>query len=514
MSCPFFLELGKMLTRQLVRSGQRLLSKNAGILASNGVVGRSTLNSTLNWTGAKHLSQKASSCGILKSVTRGRWFSTANNVLRNAAAGARIIDEAALKLDSSGIPLAAKDVKTSKYVAYWLIGTSGLVFGIVILGGLTRLTESGLSITEWKPILGALPPLSQKEWEEEFAKYRESPEFMELNSHINLDEFKFIFFMEWFHRLWGRAIGVIFVMPALYFAATKRTSSHINKRLLFLSGLLGLQGFVGWWMVKSGLDKEQLEIRQSKPTVSQYRLTTHLGAAFFLYMGMMWAGWEILRELKWLKNPARALEAFKKLESPAIIPIRRVAVGLTALTFVTAMSGGMVAGLDAGLLYPTFPHMGEHWIPPKRELFEDRFARKEDKSDMWWRNMLENPVTVQLNHRILATITFTAILVAHIYCNRRKQIVPRNADITMKAMMGVLTCQVTLGALALWYYVPISIASMHQGGALALLTLSLLFTAQLKAPRAPIRSTISKLHAQQLKSGSKVIQEAAKHVSK
>lgn len=498
----------RIVGRQLCGSGIRLSSRqNARSLFNNGVSMIEKSSASM----ARYSTRAPLAASIL-NATRTRGFSTIKTLKNAAATGAKIIDEAALKMDATGIPLAAKDVKTSKYVAYWLIGTSGLVFGIVILGGLTRLTESGLSITEWKPILGALPPMSQAEWEEEFAKYRESPEFMELNSHINLDEFKFIFFMEWFHRLWGRAIGVIFVMPALYFVATKRTSAHVNRRLLFLSGLLGLQGFVGWWMVKSGLDKEQLEARQSKPTVSQYRLTTHLGAAFFLYMGMLWTGWEILRELKWLKNPAKALEAFKKLESSKIVGIRKVAVGLTALTFITAMSGGMVAGLDAGLVYPTFPHMGEHWIPPARELFEDRYARKEDKSDKWWRNMLENPVTVQLNHRILATITFTAILVAHIYCNRRKQIVPRNADITMKAMMGVLTCQVTLGALALWYYVPISVASMHQGGALALLTLSLLFAAQLRAPRLPIRNTISKLHQQQLKSGSKIIQEASKQV--
>ncbi|KAL3234611.1 Cytochrome c oxidase assembly protein COX15 [Nakaseomyces bracarensis] len=499
----------RIMSRQLCGAGVRLSTRqNARSLLSNGtaLIERNSLSIS------RQFSSKSPLALSLLNANRSRSFSSIKTLRNIAATGAKIIDEAAIKMDATGIPLAAKDVKTSKYVAYWLIGTSGLVFGIVILGGLTRLTESGLSITEWRPILGALPPLSQAEWEEEFAKYRESPEFMELNSHINLDEFKFIFFMEWFHRLWGRAIGGIFVLPALYFVVTKKTSGHVNKRLLFLSGLLGLQGFVGWWMVKSGLDKEQLEARQSKPTVSQYRLTTHLGAAFLLYMGMLWTGWEILRELKWLKNPAKALEAFKKLESSNITPIRKVAIALTALTFITAMSGGMVAGLDAGLVYPTFPQMGEHIIPPSRELFEDRYARKEDKSDKWWRNMLENPVTVQLNHRILATVTFAAILAAHIYCNKRKYIVPRNADITMKAMMGVLAVQVTLGALAVLYYVPISIASMHQGGALALLTLSLLFAAQLRAPRLPIRNTISKLHQQQLKAGSKIIQEASKQV--
>lgn len=166
-------------------------------------------------------------------------------------------------------------LNSSKWVGYWLIGTSGLVFGIVVLGGLTRLTESGLSITEWRPVTGTLPPMNQQEWEEEFEKYKESPEFKQLNSHIDLDEFKFIFFMEWIHRLWGRAIGAVILFPAVYFMATRKTSGRVNKRLVGLLALLGFQGFIGWWMVKSGLDQEQLEARKSKPTVSQYRLTTH-----------------------------------------------------------------------------------------------------------------------------------------------------------------------------------------------------------------------------------------------
>ena len=287
-------------------------------------------------------------------------------------------------------------LNSSKVVGYWLVGTSILVFGIVVLGGLTRLTESGLSITEWKPVTGTIPPLNQQEWEEAFSKYKESPEFKQLNSHITLDEFKFIFFMEWVHRLWGRAIGMVFILPAVYFAAAKKTSPRVNKRLFGLAALLGLQGFIGWWMVKSGLDQEQLEERKSKPTVSQYRLTTHLGTAFMLYMGMLWTGFEILKESKWVKNPSEALVHFSKLENPALAPLRRTSLGLLALTFITAMSGGLVAGLDAGLIYNTFPHMGDDWVPSKRELFDDNFARKEDRSDMFWRNMLENPTTCLL----------------------------------------------------------------------------------------------------------------------
>lgn len=400
-------------------------------------------------------------------------------------------------------------LNSSKASGYWLVGTSGLVFGIVVLGGLTRLTESGLSITEWKPVTGTIPPLNQQEWEEEFSKYKESPEFLQLNSHITLDEFKFIFFMEWVHRLWGRSIGVIFVLPALYFSISRKTSAHVNRRLFGLASLLGIQGFIGWWMVKSGLDQGQLDERKSKPTVSQYRLTTHLGAAFFLYMGMLWTGLEILRESKWVKDPVKALELFSKLDNPSLKPLRRSSLGVLALTFITAMSGGLVAGLDAGLIYNTFPHMGDEWIPSGRELMDETFARKEDKSDLVWRNMFENPTTVQLNHRILAMTTFFSVFALHMYCNKNKHIIPTSINRSVHVMMGLVTLQATLGILTLIYLVPISLASAHQAGALALLTGSLAVAAQLRKPRMPIRLLIGNLYTQQ-KSGSKILSEVSK----
>lgn len=404
-------------------------------------------------------------------------------------------------------------INSSNAVGYWLIGTSGLVFGIVVLGGLTRLTESGLSITEWKPVTGAIPPLNQAEWEEEFSKYKESPEFKQLNSHITLEEFKFIFFMEWAHRLWGRTIGLVMLAPAAYFALTKKTSGRVNNRLVILTLLLGLQGAIGWWMVKSGLDQDQLEERRSKPTVSQYRLTTHLAAAFVLYMGMIWTGLEILRENRWVKDPKKAMELFQQLDNPALKPLRRMSLGLIALTFVTAMSGGLVAGLDAGLIYNTFPHMGDDIIPSKRELFDDNFARKEDKSDKFWRNMLENPTTVQLNHRILATTTFFAVLATHMYALRVKHIVPKSVNKGIHGLMGFVSLQVTLGICTLIWLVPISLASAHQAGALALLTSSLIVASRLRKPRAQVRILTTGLYAQQLKqpqSKSKILSEVSK----
>lgn len=473
--------------------------------------------SLLAGTGAKLLT-KSSYTISRNALCNLRRFATQRpkgiNILRNSVCQRSLVrpfSASSMIKQAEAVSVPKTLLNSSNVVGYWLIGTSGLVFGIVVLGGLTRLTESGLSITEWKPVTGALPPMNQADWEEEFRKYKESPEFKQLNSHIDLDEFKFIFFMEWIHRLWGRAIGAVFLLPAVYFAATRKTSGHVNRRLFGLSLLLGLQGFVGWWMVKSGLDPAQLEERKSKPTVSQYRLTAHLGMAFLLYMGMIFTGFEILKENKWMKNPAKALELFKMTDSPSLGPLRKISVAVLALTFVTAMSGGMVAGLDAGWIYNTFPKMGENWFPSSRELMDPQFARKEDNSDIWWRNMLENPTTVQLNHRILAITTFCSVFALHMYCSRHKSIIPKSADRTVKAMMGLVTIQAGLGIATLVYLVPISLASLHQAGSLALFTSAIIFVAQLKKVRIPTKILISGLYVQQLKkSGSKIITKASK----
>lgn len=226
---------------------------------------------------------------------------------------------------------------------------------------------------------------------------------------------------------------------------------------------------------------------------------------------MIWTGFEILKERKWVQNPAKALEAFKLLDSKALGPARRLSLGLLALSFLTAMSGGMVAGLDAGWIYNTFPKMGDTWVPSSRELMDPNFARKEDKSDLWWRNMLENPATVQLNHRILGITTFCAVLAVHSYCSRRKAAVPKMADRTIKAMMGIVTMQVGLGIATLVYLVPISLASIHQAGALALFTSAIIFAAQLRKPRVPMKILVSGLYVQQSKqAGSKILSEASK----
>lgn len=393
-------------------------------------------------------------------------------------------------------------VVSSKVTGYWLVCTSGLIFGIVVIGGLTRLTESGLSITEWKPVTGAIPPLNEQEWQEEFDKYKESPEFKQLNSHITLEEFKFIFSMEWGHRLLGRCIGMFFILPAIYFWKTKKFSPHVTRRVVGLTGLLGLQGAIGWWMVKSGLDEEQLAERKSKPTVSPYRLTAHLGAAFLMYLGVLWTAFEIFQENNLIKtmksNPDKVTLLLAKLNSPALNKTRKISTGLLALTFLTAMSGGMVAGLDAGLIYNTFPHMGEDYVPSYNELMSPVFARKEDLSDLWWRNLLENPTTVQLIHRIFATTTFFAVLATQIYVKKNLNVIPALAKKRFHGVMGLVCLQVALGISTLIYLVPIPLAAAHQAGALALLTSSLAFAAAVKRPRPQTVRYVSKLMKEQL----------------
>lgn len=373
-------------------------------------------------------------------------------------------------------------INTAKPVGYLCIGTSVLVFAIVVLGGLTRLTESGLSITEWKPVTGAIPPLSLEDWEAEFDKYKQSPEFKELNSDISLDEYKFIYSMEWSHRLLGRLIGTVFVLPTLYYIARRKVSPPTAFKLLGICSLLGLQGFIGWWMVYSGIDKQQLEDRRSKPTVSPYRLATHLATAFTVYCCMISTGFSILRDHKVMANPEQYQKIFQQVSSPSFQRFIRLTKGLFGLVFFTAMTGALVAGLDAGFIYNTFPKMGENYIPPKTETMDPLYSRREDKSDLFWRNMLENPVTVQFNHRIMAMTTFCSVFALHMYSHRIKTTIPKSAYRWLNVSMGLVTLQLALGISTLIYIVPTDIAAAHQAGALALLTGMLMVMNNLKKP--------------------------------
>ena len=314
--------------------------------------------------------------------------------------------------------------------------------------------------------------MNEADWNSEFTKYRSSPEFKLLNPNMNLEEFKYIYYMEWTHRLWGRVVGLSFVLPALYFVARRKVSAPMALRIGGIAGLIGFQGFLGWWMVKSGL-KDDLFAPGSHPRVSQYRLTAHLGAAFLCYTAMLWNGLSILREHRYLADPKAADRTFAILRSPEMKFFRRSVAGLALLVFCTAMSGGLVAGLDAGLIYNEFPYMGNGLAPPKSELFSDFYSHKEDRSDLWWRNMLENPSLVQLDHRILATTTFTSIMALMAYTRMSptmKRVLPAACARGMHGVVGFACLQVALGITTLLYLVPLPIASAHQAGSLALLS--------------------------------------------
>ncbi|PSS36882.1 hypothetical protein PHLCEN_2v1310 [Hermanssonia centrifuga] len=243
-------------------------------------------------------------------------------------------------------PLAELPILSPPPVAIWLLASSALVFAVIVVGGVTRLTESGLSITEWRPVSGILPPLSQAEWEGEFMKYKATPEFKLMNHSMNLSEFKEIFYMEWGHRVLGRIIGVAFVVPLAYFAIRRRLTASLPKQLAGMALLLGAQGALGWYMVKSGLEDSLMDTPGAVPRVSQYRLAAHLGTAFVLYAGMFGTGIAALMDWRYAKTGSWG--GLKKdtdaaweniLKNPHVRRFARNSKALTALVFITALSG-------------------------------------------------------------------------------------------------------------------------------------------------------------------------------
>jgi heme a synthase len=357
---------------------------------------------------------------------------------------------------------------------------------------------SRLSITEWKPVTGSLPPLSEADWASEFFKYQSSPEFHLLNPHMTMDEFKSIYWMEWLHRLWGRAIGITFVLPALYFVARRQVSKPMMLRLAGIAGLIGFQGFIGWWMVKSGL-KDDLFAAGSHPRVSQYRLTTHLGTAFLCYTAMLWNGLSILRTNKLLSmSSTSAAQTLSALSSPQLKIFKRSVAALALLVFTTAMSGGLVAGLDAGLIYNEFPNMGLGLTPPRSELFNSFYSRDPEQKDLYWRNALENPSLVQLDHRILATTTFTSVMALWAYSKyspTMRNFLPRAAKRGVHGVVGFVWLQVILGISTLIYLVPLPLASAHQAGSLALLTWTIVLGSRIWYPSRAARLLSQRLAA-------------------
>ncbi|KAJ1719761.1 Cytochrome c oxidase assembly protein cox15 [Coemansia erecta] len=355
-------------------------------------------------------------------------------------------------------------------VGYWTLFCASMVFGIIVWGGLTRLTESGLSIVEWAPITGAKLPTSDAQWEAEFEKYKQFPEYHKVHIGITLDDFKKIYFMEWFHRNIGRLFGVVYLLPAAYFVSKGLVTRAGVAKIGGLGLLLLGQGAMGWYMVASGLEKELGERPDAVPRVSQYRLTSHLSLAYLLYAGLSLYGWNVFRANRLARNKVANAEALRALLlKPTIVSFRRKITAATLLVGTTCLSGAMVAGLDAGLIYNEFPMMGLGPVPPLTELWNAFYAR--GNPDDMWRNLSENPTTVQLEHRVLAMTTFFTL--SALWWQGRRLPLPRAARVMLHTMYGFAWLQVALGISTLVNFVPIAYASAHQANSVLLLASAL-----------------------------------------
>ena len=320
-----------------------------------------------------------------------------------------------------------------RLVRRWLGVVLFVLFALVLVGGATRLTESGLSITEWKPIHGAIPPLTAEEWQEEFALYQRIPQYEQINKGMTIDEFKTIFWWEWAHRLLARGIGLVFALPLAVFWLTGRIERRIRWPLVGLLALGGFQGFIGWWMVSSGL--------ADRVSVSQYRLATHLTIACLIFAGSVW----IMRGLSpHSRDPAPTDRS------------RRMAAIIACMAIFQIYLGALVAGLDAGLTYNTWPLMDGALVPGG--LFVQQ---------PWWINLSENPKTVQFVHRIGAYVLF-AIVLMHMIASLRAA--PETTHARRSVLLFALVfLQALIGIVTLLWQVPLSWALAHQGGALVVL---------------------------------------------
>jgi cytochrome c oxidase assembly protein subunit 15 len=327
----------------------------------------------------------------------------------------------------------------SRAIGRWLALWALMVALLVLIGGATRLTESGLSITEWQPVSGVIPPLTEAAWADEFAKYQRIPQYQLLNHGMSLGEFKTIFLWEYTHRLWARLLGVALAIPLLWFALRRRLPRDVWPQLAGLLVLLGLQGALGWWMVKSGLS--------GRTSVSQYRLAAHLVTALALYAFTVWTSAELIAP--------RATNGAASGDAP-----RASLIALALLVPFTAASGAFVAGLRAGKIYNTFPLMGDGLVPPEYGQLVP-----------FWRNLFENPSAVQFNHRVIATATFG--LAVWVWYRARRSVNARLLRATRLVLVAALL-QVTLGIATLLTGVPVQLGVAHQAGAVLLFTTALL----------------------------------------
>ncbi|NQZ14237.1 MAG: COX15/CtaA family protein [Alphaproteobacteria bacterium] len=310
-----------------------------------------------------------------------------------------------------------QSIQKHTHLTNWLFFTAFMVFSMAVIGAITRLTESGLSMVEWRPLIGALPPLSAEEWQRVFTLYQETPEYQKKNFGMSLEEFKNIFFWEWFHRLWGRLIGLVYALPLLYFWISKKIPDGFRGKLLIGLFLGAVQGLMGWYMVKSGLI--------DRPSVSHFRLAAHLGLAAIIFGYLLWIAFDLKRTNK----------------AETTFCIKRHGWIATALVFLTLIWGAFVAGLDAGLVYNTWPLMGSQWIPNELTALS---------------NIFTEPVSVQFFHRWIAIVTGVIVLT---FAYRIKSF----------PLAGMVFLQIGLGIATLITQVHLHMAATHQAGAFILL---------------------------------------------
>ena len=317
------------------------------------------------------------------------------------------------------------NIKYKKSMMIWLISLLSSIFLMVIIGGITRLTDSGLSMVEWRLFLGSLPPLNNSEWERVFMLYKSSPEYQFYNKGMEITEFKKIFFWEYFHRLFGRLIGILFIIPFIFFIIKKTITQSNIFRLLIILFLGSLQGFIGWWMVESGLS--------DNPDISQYRLSIHLGNAFLIMFLLLWLILDLYEGVSKIKLNFNLL--------------------ILIILSITIIAGALVAGMDAGLIYNTYPLMNGNIFP-------------DDYGQLGYLDPLENPGSAQFHHRHLGLLTVIGLLFIY-FKNRKSSYLKKRLNF----LLILSFFQFGLGIIILLNFVPITFASLHQIGAMIIFLL-------------------------------------------
>lgn len=327
-------------------------------------------------------------------------------------------------------------------IAQWLFACCAVLSILIVVGGITRLTRSGLSIVEWKPIAGILPPFTDAQWLAEFDKYRQTPEYLQVNRGMSLPAFKGIFWWEYVHRLLGRLLGLAFLLPLLGFWLRGALGGRLRWQLAGIFVLGALQGAMGWYMVKSGLVDD--------PRVSHLRLTSHLTIAFLIFAAMFWVGLDLVRAERHDKLPA----------ATAPPGLRRLALTVLACVSMMIVTGGLVAGIRAGYAYNTFPLMNGHFVPPEIMMIEP-----------WHQNFTNNMATVQFDHRLFAWALM--LLVPALWIESRRHSLSVSMRRAATALLIVTAMQITFGIGTLLLRVPVALGAVHQAGAIAVFAAAL-----------------------------------------